>query len=354
MKPSTLFAITLGLFSCLVTYVSSANTGASCSTGTPNGIRVYPGSQAISNALAYLPSNGKTYTLLLAAGTYTEKVIIRRKNVILRSCASTNEVIVQYNAGVSTSGNNNDASTSVLTVKASNFAAYGIVFRNIHPQARNTAALALTVDSARHVAFYGCTFFGFQDTVLINRGAIAYFKSCWIEGSVDFIWGYGTAFFDGCTIASNSPSTITAHNRVNSTAAGAFVFNSCNVIPVVASIPSLANRSIGFTSVQQADNIKGVYLGRPYNQYARVVYMFSILGAHINAAGWRVWSNLDPRTSGALFGTYNNTGEGASCTGASFATHLNSTTVQPFGLNALFGGDVSWIDKSANNIGSVY
>ncbi|RUS16384.1 pectin lyase fold/virulence factor, partial [Endogone sp. FLAS-F59071] len=206
--------------------------------------------------------------------------------------------------------------------------------------ARNTAALALTVDSASHVAFYNCTFFGFQDTVLIKRGAIAYFKSCWIEGSVDFIWGYGTAFFDGCAIASNTPGTITAHNRDSPSAAGAFVFNSCNVISVVAS-------GYGFTSVQQADDAKRVYLGRPYSQYARVVYMFCTLGAHINPAGWEVWSNSDPRSSDILFGEYENVGTGASGTRASFATALTSTTVQPFGLETLFGGDVSWIDTSA-------
>ncbi|RUP50310.1 pectin lyase fold/virulence factor [Jimgerdemannia flammicorona] len=186
MRASIVFSLLLAVG--LIAQTNAAPlASASCSTNTPNGISVTPGPNAITKALANLASNGATYTLLLAAGTYTEQVVISRDNVVLRGCGT---VKVQFAKGVSTSGNNNNAVTSVLTVSASNFAAYDISFNNINPQARDTAALALTVDiNAKNVGFYRCTFFGFQDTVLIHRGAMAYFSNCYIEGSADFLWG---------------------------------------------------------------------------------------------------------------------------------------------------------------------
>jgi pectinesterase len=44
----------------------------------------------------------------------------------------------------------------------------------------------------------------------------------------------------------------------------------------------------------------------------------------INSVGWSVWSTSDTRTSGVLFGEYQNTGDGASGTRASFATTLSA------------------------------
>ena len=54
-----------------------------------------------------------------------------------------------------------------------------------------------------------------------------------------------------------------------------------------------------------------------------MVFQNTALSAVINAAGWRVWSESDPRTEGVHFGEYNNSGAGASTSRASFAKILN-------------------------------
>lgn len=68
-----------------------------------------------------------------------------------------------------------------------------------------------------------------------------------------------------------------------------------------------------------------VYLGRPWRNYARVVFQNSNLGSnmfvwlqeqyqHANpavhrvAAGWKNWNDSTPNTDHAYFGEYNNTG----------------------------------------------
>ncbi|KAI8067029.1 uncharacterized protein B0P05DRAFT_553309 [Gilbertella persicaria] len=72
---------------------------------------------------------------------------------------------------------------------------------------KGTTHLALDLEGSQ-AGFYNVKFYGFQDTFLINRGGSGYFKNCYIEGSVDFIWGYGTGYFQGSTIASNSEAML--------------------------------------------------------------------------------------------------------------------------------------------------
>lgn len=75
------------------------------------------------------------------------------------------------------------------------------------------------------------------------------------------------------------------------------------------------------------------YLGRPWREYARVVFQNSALSAVINDEGWRIWNDDDPRTDGVLFGEYNNSGKGASTSRADFATMLDSAV----GISSILG-----------------
>lgn len=71
-----------------------------------------------------------------------------------------------------------------------------------HPQ--NTApheigvigqqAVAVRV-SGNKAAFYNCSFIGSQDTLYDHKG-LHYFNNCFIQGSVDFIFGYGRSLYE--------------------------------------------------------------------------------------------------------------------------------------------------------------
>ena len=43
-------------------------------------------------------------------------------------------------------------------------------------------------------AFYNCGFVGLQDTLSDEQGR-HYYEACFIEGAVDFIFGYGQSIF---------------------------------------------------------------------------------------------------------------------------------------------------------------
>lgn len=56
---------------------------------------------------------------------------------------------------------------------------------------RQAVALRISGDQA---AFYGCGFYGAQDTLLDDKGR-HYFKQCFIQGSIDFIFGNARSLY---------------------------------------------------------------------------------------------------------------------------------------------------------------
>jgi len=58
-----------------------------------------------------------------------------------------------------------------------------------NPGAVDAQAVALKVVGDK-AAFYGCGFYGNQETLLDQEGR-HFFKGCFIEGSIDFIFGNG-------------------------------------------------------------------------------------------------------------------------------------------------------------------
>lgn len=55
-------------------------------------------------------------------------------------------------------------------------------------------AAALRISGTK-AGFYNCSFYGSQDTLYDHKG-LHYFNNCFIQGSVDFIFGYGTSLYE--------------------------------------------------------------------------------------------------------------------------------------------------------------
>lgn len=295
----------------------------------------------LSSAIAALPDDSKEYTIYILAGTYEEQAsITRRGKVTLRGETTfandftQNTVLIKFSHGVSTSAGQNEE-TPVINWKNTNgdgLALYNLNFTNTYPQTNSYAALAADFFGT-NMAAYGCAFKGFQDTLLANQG-VQVFSNCYVEGSVDFVWGYSKAYFHQCYVATNTPNTcITAQNRPSSSWAGGFVFD----------------KSVVTYTQSYGTNYGLTCLGRPWSQYAVAVYMNSYLDQHISAAGWTTWSSSDPRTGNILFGEYNNTGPGSSTSSrASFATQLTESQASAYSLTN-FIGSTSWLDSAAYN-----
>ncbi|KAK3637774.1 hypothetical protein LTR56_011980 [Elasticomyces elasticus] len=328
---------------------ASGSASVTCPTPTPSATLVvsqnatacqYPN---VTAAIAALPNDSKPYTISIMAGTYTEQFSITRNGKVTLIGETTfandytqNKVRIQINNGVLTSAGQ-DEITPVINAKKTNdnsgLAVYNIDFVNTYPQTKNVAALAADFYGA-NIAAYGCSFVGFQDTLLANKGTQV-FSNSYIEGSIDFIWGFSTAYFHQCYIASNTPGAcISAQSRTAGTISG-YVFDSCYV-----TYTSTYGSSFGLS-----------YLGRPYNNFSTAIYMNSYIDKHINAAGWQVWQTNNPQTSDVTFAEFNNTGPGSWQAGtarASFATNITATQASQYTLGSWIG-DSSWIDMTAYN-----
>lgn len=144
----------------------------------------------ITSAIGAIPNDGKDYIISIGAGTYVEQFSITRKGkVTLRGATNftndytQNRVRVEFSSGRLTNLGQNEQTPIIYTKKndLSGLAVHNIDFVNTYPQTTNTAALAADFYGP-NMAAYGCSFIGFQDTLLANKGTQV-FSNCYIEGS---------------------------------------------------------------------------------------------------------------------------------------------------------------------------
>ncbi|KAG9006108.1 hypothetical protein FRB90_010034 [Tulasnella sp. 427] len=199
------------------------------------------------------------------AGNYTEQVVISRSGVTIygeTSSAlsySSNTVTISGNKYAGSAGSN-DASGTVR-VLATGVKLYNLNIENTFGKPIDQAqAIALSVQAGTF-ACYACQIRGYQDTLLANKGTQFYGKSL-IQGSVDFIFGQeASIWITGGTINTVGSGYITASGR-SSSDSNYYV--------------------IDHTTVTGSGS---VYLGRPWRNYARVVFQNSSLGSNIVTAG---------------------------------------------------------------------
>lgn len=242
------------------------------------------------------------FKIYIKNGKYKEKITIPSNKPFIQligeSVANTILTFDDFSGkpmpGGGTFGTSNSAS---VTVNATDFFAANITFENTTGE--SPQALAINVNNDRAV-FVNCRFLGGQDTVLANgnTGHRQYFKNCYIDGTVDFIFGSARAVFDSCVIygkdrTAAGSSYITAANTQAGVPWG-YVFRNCT-------LPS--NR--GATSY---------FLGRPWQNdgtttpvsNTKVSFLNTKMGSTILAAGWSTWS-AGTNTALIFYGEYKTT-----------------------------------------------
>jgi pectinesterase len=179
------------------------------------------------------------------------------------------------------------------------------------------------------VGYYGCQFKGFQDTILAQEGTQVYAKS-YIEGATDFIFGQkAQAWFDGVDIRLLAASTgyITANGRTASSNPSYYVINN-------SKISAASGNSV---------SAGAYYLGRPWGNYARVVFQSTSMTNVINGAGWSKWNTGDERTDKVEFGEFGNSGDGSKGTRAGFSKKLGAA----ISISTVLGSDYkNWVDTA--------
>ena len=243
--------------------------------------------KTVQQAIDHAPPYGdRRLVIEIRPGTYHERITVPRDRprvTFLGSDAAT--TLITFSTGAKDVGGTFLSST--VDIEGDDFEASRISFENSY--GTGTQAVAISLHSDR-VVFDKCRFIAWQDTLYAASGRQLY-RDCYIEGHVDFIFGNAAAVFVNSEIHSKGQGYITAQSRITSDGPTGFVFIKCK----------LTGSNTG----------KGVFLGRPWRPYARVVYIDCWLGEHIRPEGWDNWNNNAANEKTAWYAEYNSSGPGA-------------------------------------------
>ncbi|KAL8539593.1 hypothetical protein ACS0TY_001268 [Phlomoides rotata] len=255
--------------------------------------------EAINFAVNVSESVGKERVVVyVKKGVYTENILVDRsmENVMLVGDGVRHTVIT---GNRSASSGFTTYSSATVGVDGSGFIARGITFRN-SAGAEGGQAVALRSASDLSV-FYACSFEGYQDT-LFTHAQRQFYKSCYIYGTVDIIFGNAAVLLQNCVIYIRKPldgqaNMVTAQGRGDPFQNTGISIHSCRVVAA----PDL-NPVVGSFKT---------YLGRPWQEYSRTVIMKSYLDDLVDPQGWSKWGDSDFALTSLYYGEYQNFGPGA-------------------------------------------
>jgi pectinesterase len=296
--------------------------------GAPDAVVALDGSgqfASVQEAINAVPiQRGATdpaWVIHVKRGTYQERIYVQRErgNICLEG-EDAAETVITFNLNAGTPGPDGKPMgtfrTATMQIDADGFTATNLTFANSSGPVGQ--ALALRVDGDR-VAFRKCRFLGWQDTVLANRGRHV-FSDCHIEGHMDFIFGAATAFFDHCDLHCLRNGYITAASTPPDAAYG-MVFADCRIT---------------------GDEGVKTYLGRPWRNYARVIFIRTEMSAVVRPEGWHDWKKPDAQKT-VFFAEFANTGPGADAKGrVPWARRLTAAEAGALTMDRVVGGSDGW------------
>ncbi|OIW02228.1 hypothetical protein TanjilG_23936 [Lupinus angustifolius] len=268
--------------------------------------------KTINEAIKSIPKgNTKRVIIYIGPGTYKEKIKIEREKPFITLYGAPGKMPNLTYGGNALKYGTVDSAT--LIVESDYFVAANMIISNSspkpNPKTQGGQALALRI-SGDKAAFYKVTLLGFQDT-LCEDAEWHIYKDCFIQGTVDFIFGNGKALFLNTELrvmGDSGMSVITAQGRDKKTDDTGYSFVHCD-------ITGTGTRTL---------------LGRAWMSKAIVVFAYCNIGSGVNDTAWS--NNNHPEYDKALFfGEYKNKGPGADPKGRYKHTkQLTDAQVKPF------------------------
>jgi pectin methylesterase-like acyl-CoA thioesterase len=288
------------------TDVNVAVNGTAVVSNIPPGTNVIVAKDGSGNfttiqaAIDAAPTGRSTpYIIFIKNGKYREKVLIPSNKPFIQLIGeSAAYTTISWNDGASTplpgGGTVGTFNSYTVYIAANDCALLNLTIENTFGD--GSQAVALRVDADR-VIVRGCRILGNQDTLLnnANAGLRQYFRNCYIDGNVDYIFGSARVIMDSCVIyskdrASAGNSYLTAANTQAGQQYG-YVFRNCILPP-----------NLGVTNY---------FLGRPWQNSTgsspvannKTVFINSIMSTSVLAAGWSTW-DAGTNTSLIYYGEY--------------------------------------------------
>lgn len=300
--------------------------------------------EKVQEAVNGAPSNppeGRRFVIWIKAGTYDEtvRVPLEKKNVVFLGDGMGKTVITgSMNVGQAGVSTINSATVGVI---GDGFMASGLTIQNTAgPDAHQ--AVAFRSDSDLSV-IENCEFLGNQDT-LYAHSLRQFYKSCRIQGNVDFIFGNSAAFFQDCLILvaprqvkheKGENNAVTAHGRIDPAQSTGFVFVNCVI-----------NGTEDYMALYYSKpKVHKNFLGRPWKEYSRTVFILCTLEALITDNGWMPWSGGFALKT-LYYGEFNNRGPGANTSGrVAWSSQIPDNHVDVYSVKNFIQGD-QWIPSS--------
>ncbi|HVZ48054.1 MAG TPA: pectinesterase family protein [Gemmatimonadaceae bacterium] len=286
--------------------------------------------EAISKAPLSTDSAARRWEILVKPGTYRERIYVQRERGRIHVRGEDVEktvVVYGQHAGLLGPDGKPIGTFRTPTVQIDGD---GMIWENVTlansagepgPRPDGPAvvqALALRADGDRLV-FRHCRFLGWQDTILVNRGR-HYFEDCYIEGHVDFIFGAAAAYFNRCHIHVLKNGYITAASTPKDALYG-FVFADCRI-----------------TGAPGAKT----YLGRPWRDYARTIFLRTEMSEAVRPEGWHNWNKPQAEQT-TFYAESGSTGPGASpATRVPWAKALPADAAAALAPAKVLGGADGW------------
>jgi pectin methylesterase-like acyl-CoA thioesterase len=313
-------AALMGLVLALVAGVTGAS--ATCPTTVTvaqDGSGDYSTVQAAVDAVPV--ENTARHTIRIKPGTYRELVTVPVSKPFVSFVGTTGratDVVITYDNASGTpkpdgTGTYGTTGSSSVFIDGSDFVARHLTFANSFDEAAHEysaeQAVAVTTRGDRLV-FDNVRFLGNQDTLQPsspNAATVsrAYYRNCYVEGDVDFIFGRGTAVFDHCEIRSLDRGSTSNNGYV--TAASTTITNPYGYLFTRCRL-----------TAAEGTAAQSVHLGRPWHPsgaldaIAQVLYRDTLMGPHIKDAPWTDMSGFSWRE--ARFAEHHNRGPGATIT----------------------------------------
>ncbi len=316
-----------------------------------DGTRTY---RTLGDALAAAPNDSTRYTIFIRNGRYREKLTVQRENVSLVG-ESRDGAVLTYDAMADTpapeGGTYGTRGSFTLRVLGRGFRARSLTIENAFDYMANYVkdredptrfpnpqGVALMTDGESDEAvFIDVRLVGHQDTLFTNAGR-HYFADCVVLGSVDFIFGAGTALFENCEIVSRDRGSRTNNGYV-----------SAPSTPLARPYGLVFIRS-RLTKETAALAANSVSLGRPWHPAAlpgvnsSAVFIECWMDDHIAEKGWERMSAVDSATATRIwyepadsrFFEYRSSGPGARASAA--RRTLTSAEAEYYTADRVLGG----------------
>lgn len=263
--------------------------------------------KTVGEAFAYVNENPpaseeERITIKIEEGIYREQTTLTAPYITLMGTGEPQDSVLTYYYGCSRIYSSKEEEISAangastyIDASAHDFIAVNITFENSHNiyvpneekedyseeneikiddrtkepwnEDYETQALAIRVQADRS-AFKNCRFIGRQDTLLNDNQARCYYTECFIEGTVDFIYGDATAVFENCTLNSPYDSGFLTASSCSEKNPYGYLFKDC----------SFTREPIEGVSAPE----DGEYaLGRPWNSLPQVIFWNCKMDSHI-------------------------------------------------------------------------